>query len=151
MAQEKGLTLTELLAVIVIAALLCQGSMPRLNRLLGSGRLHQTSTRVLEIIEEQASLSVLRGRDARIHFDLPDGSLSLVPEQTESAQTKLLQSPAGVRLVSARFGSIAGDAAVLTLRKDGSATPGSVILQDAELHQCKIVQALRGARRLECS
>ena len=55
----------------------------------------------------------------------------------------------GVEFSHIKFGQLGPNKKILTLRANGNATPGSIILTDGET-TCIIKQALRGAISLKC-
>ncbi len=106
----------------------------------------------MEIIEHQAQLTRWTGSMADITFDGTENALYLEPnQQLDSPRKKLLQLSNRVRILQANFGSVKGAVPTLTLRPDGSASPGSVVLRNEKAEQCSIIQSLRGARRLTCT
>jgi hypothetical protein len=152
----KGSFLLELVLVIAFVGIIAASSIPRVNCVIAKHRLHYAAKQLFELIENYGARSPLRGADVRIYFDTGTNTVFIIPASEISSPDrqqyhKLQQMPLGVRILSARFGNFPGNAAILTLRKDGSASPGIVVLKNNLGQRCVVTLSLRGARRLECS
>lgn len=156
MHEKQGFTLLELLTTLVIVAIIIASARFGLRDRQGHRLLKQATSEVLDTAEHLALVAELRGQNQHIRFELTNNALWLLgpkgnQEPATTQHRKLYQLPPGLRIIRARFGNITHDPQTLTLRHDGSATPGTLIIENKHWQRCSIIQTLRGSRRSQCS
>lgn len=139
---ESGFTLLELAVTLLLTGILL--TMATLNLSEAQGRGARSSASELMRVLEQSALRAIRERgDVRVEF---------VPTSSTFSVNGRAQSLIGKSTISAvRFATIDKHNSTLILRADGSASPGKVTVRDSSGMECAVIQALRGARRIECS
>ena len=148
----KGLSLFELCVSIALTAVILLSSWPVLKSLAAGKNLKQSADKVLDTLEHHARMSSLTGENSTISFSLSDNAVYLLADKEGDIKSKqLLRLAPGIRIVKADFAGFNPGRNSLLLHPDGSASPGSVILENKLFERCSIVQSLRGARRIVCS
>ena len=139
---ESGFTLLELAVALLLVGILL--TMATLNLSEAQSRGARFSASELMRILEHSALTAIRERgDVRVDF---------VPTSSKFSVNGKVQSLIGKSIIAdVRFATIDKRNSTLTLRADGSASPGKMTVRDPSGAECVVIQALRGARRIECS
>lgn len=136
----KGFTLIEIIIAMFIFSLSLSAGLMSISK-MRTAKVEVIAESIARELDYQALRAGLMKKEQRITFE----SDSLVGEDGKV----LLSLPKTIGFQDAAFGNLSKDRNVLVLRTNGSATPGRVVLVDAE-KTCSIIQSLYGTRRILC-
>jgi type II secretory pathway pseudopilin PulG len=148
MFSDAGSSIMEMLLVMLIVAIAAGSTALSSSRLLQARRLKSTSTELLRHIEHWALEARYLQED--VHLIFGETSLTTLRMSTLSSPEAKKSLPKGIRFAEPRFANLSLGERVLTLRKNGSATPGRVTLVAKNGSRCELIHALRGRKTLRC-
>ncbi len=145
---EKGSSLLEYIAVLMIAGLLFAAN-PLGASLLSGLKLKQCAGEIVRLLDRYSDEA--RRYDSRFTFQFNREASAVRVLRESIAGSRLVHSqnlPSGITIETVRSGA-AGPAEGITLYSSGSASPSAIVLRNSS-GTCTVIQALRGARRVEC-
>ena len=144
MQNILGYSLVELiLSLSLVSILLAMGSLSAPAG-LNSAKLKRTTNDVHATLEHAALEARRTGEEIDCVFFKEKSALAFL----NSSKHYLL--PSSLQIVKAKFGNPGKSSNVLTIRADGSASPGTITIRNNNGQSCSIIQSMRGARRVEC-
>jgi type II secretory pathway pseudopilin PulG len=148
--HQRGITLLEQIFGLFLFSLLGTISLLSFDSLFKQNSNAKKSEELLETLNAYASLGRILNRDLKISFNQKLGNASISLD--DNAYQEFFRLPTSLTLESATFGNIASEKNILTFYKSGAVTPGTIIISSNSKNSatCKITQALRGARSLQC-
>ncbi|MCC6219642.1 MAG: hypothetical protein IT291_00200 [Deltaproteobacteria bacterium] len=154
MGNNRAMSVVELVIVMGIVAIGAGISCLKVSELLIARDLKRVSYDLVGALDHYSERAFYFGEDVGVWVkDSGDGLRAArfsggeeVPLAGHSIESFSVVS------IDGKFAQLEqGESHVLTLRKDGSATPGRFVLTAKNADTCSIIQALRGARRIECT
>lgn len=146
---QRGASLLELITLLALTGVLAGAAISSLHGAHASLRLRHDSVRLLSFLDSWGSMAELTGLRAQVRAESVGLRARLTAPHLAARHLPEHWRPSPpVRLIEFRFGAL--DDRTFTLRPDGSATPGHLTLEGAGGRRCRVVQALRGPRRIDC-
>jgi type II secretory pathway pseudopilin PulG len=148
--QQQGFSLIEQLFAVGLVSLLSAISFFSFETSFSQDSNIKKSKELLGTLNAYAPLGRILNRDLKVSFNQELGTASL--SLANDTYKEIFRLPPSLTFESAAFGNIAGEKNILTFYKSGAVTPGTIIISSNSANKttCKITQALRGARSLQC-
>lgn len=148
--NQRGITLLEQLFALFLFSLLGAISLFPVDTFFSQEGITKKSQELLETLNAYAPLGRTLNRDLKVSFNQEFGTASI--SLADDAYKEIFRLPTSLVFESAAFGNITGEKTILTFYKSGAATPGTIVISSNLENRttCKITQALRGARSLQC-
>ncbi len=145
---EAGYSMLDLIAgLCILSSLFCMSYSTLPSK--GSKSARQFSEQIVALLDQTSLLAQWSGIAREVQQE--EGNLRIVSlENGVHKKVEQLSLPSNLHL-EMRFGTIKNTPNVLVLWANGQATPGTIRVVSERANSCFIHQALRGARRIECT
>lgn len=142
MACARGVTLLELLTVLVIMAIMLGMTRLALDGVSSAWRLRAAAHEVENAVRYAQNAAASRGRPAQVLYDVADGSFWVRLDDDDTHGFRRLES--GMRFDVVRFGTgrdVRNEVAAATAWPDGTIDSHEVVLVNAEQARVRIAFA----------
>lgn len=122
-SQQKGFSLIELIAVLMLIGLMVALVGGGIARSIGSAKIRSASKDVVAALKQTRGLAIIRRQEQVLQFNVEDRTFT-VP----GTKTKTLPDEVGIKLVTAESELLDNATGGIRFFADGSSTGGSVSL-----------------------
>ena len=141
----NGFTILELCVGLLISLLLLDAAYTGVNA-LEHHRLHRASLQTMELLNYYGDKAQVERQDTDLLAAPPHRILL----RHLNSLTPAAILPKQVSIIQAKFAQVASAAETISLRADGTCSPGRLVLADQRNKRCEIVQSLRCLRTMKC-
>ena len=141
----NGFTFLEVLVACMVAALVAALGAASLKSVAqGSDSVFACARKIEDFLAHANARGLAAQAESRISIEIGDGSLQ------PSWREEPLRLTARCSIRSAAFGVGGKSLPELVLYPSGTASPGNILIVNANADWCRITQSLRGKRTLRC-
>lgn len=151
---KKGGSFIELLITLALFGLVLVSTSFPAQLLFSETQLRSVTYSLIDTLDHHSRAAIRRSQKVSLEFDIAKNTVrSDLKRSPTAGREETFKLPETVHFSRVRFGTVTGPsgAVTLSLNPDGSASPGTITLANDIGASCTITQALRGARRVQCS